>query len=258
MGKIIYIKGTLVINTPYFKLKEAGCLYETPPEGAEIWEPNKGDAIFEINDNNPQSIFNEYYAEGGLTLCYQGAEFLYKTYKGVYDDYKERIVDLKSIININTESDKHQQILFRLLYLSVIASLETFVSDIIITKITECEESFERYYKDFIQENKQEKLEKWLSKGWVGKREQEIIDHAQRLSYSDIKMIKKSFKKIFDLKIEYNTDNIKKHIEKRHIIAHKNGRTKDNKYLTFNESDLNILISDTDNFVDYIMSTIDV
>ena len=71
-------------------------------------------------------------------------------------------------------------------------------------------------------------------------------------------MIKKSFKKIFDLKIEYNTDNIKKHIEKRHIIAHKNGRTKDNKYLTFNESDLNMLISDTDNFVDYIMSTIDV
>lgn len=258
MGKIIYIKGTLVINTPYFKFKEAGCLYETPPEGAEIWEPNKGDAIFEINDNNPQSIFNEYYAKGGLSSYYKGAEFLYKTYKGVYEDYKERIVDLKSIININTESDKHQQILFRLLYLSVIASLETFVSDIIITKITECEESFERYYKDFIQENKQEKLEKWLSKGWVGKREQEIIRHAQELSFSDIERIKKSFRKILSVDIMYNTDNIEKHIRNRHIIAHKNGRTKDNKYLTFNESDLNILISDTDNFVDYIMSTIDV
>lgn len=258
MGKIIYIKGTLVINTPYFKLKEAGCLYETPPEGAEIWEPNIEDSIFEINDNNPQSIFNEYYAEGGLTLCYQGAEFLYKTYKGVYDDYKERIEDLKSIININTESDKHQQILFRLLYLSVIASLETFVSDIIITKITECEESFEKYNKQFVQKNKQEKLEGYLSNGLYGKREQEIIRHAQELSFSDIERIKKSFKKILSVDIMYNTDNIEKHIRNRHIIAHKNGRTKDNKYLTFNESDLNILISDTDNFVDYIMSTIDV
>ena len=258
MGKIIYIKGTLVINTPYFKLKEAGCLYETPPEGAEIWEPNKEDSIFEINDNNPQSIFNEYYAKGGLSSYYKGAEFLYNTYKDVYEDYKERIEDVKSIININTESDKHQQILFRLLYLSVIASLETFVSDIIITKITESEESFEKYYEQFIHKNIKNKLEKLADEGLIGKREQEIIKHAQRLTYSDIDRIKKSFKKILSVDIMYNTDNIEKHIKNRHIIAHKNRRTKNGKYLTFNESDLENLMADSNNFAHYIMSTIDV
>lgn len=258
MGKIIYINGHLVINTPYFKFKEAGCICETPPEGAEIWVPNKGDAIFEINDNNPQSIFNEYYAKGGLSSYYGGAKFLYNTYKDVYEDYKERIEDVKSIININTESDKHQQILFRLLYLSVIASLETFVSDIIITKITESEESFEKYYEQFIHKNIKNKLEKLADEGLIGKREQEIIKHAQRLTYSDIDRIKKSFKNILTVEINYDTANLKKHIINRHIIAHKNGRIQDNKYMIFNESDLETLISETNNFVDYLMSTIDV
>ena len=43
MAKKIYVKGGILITTPYFKCPDAGCCYETPPEGSIIVEPNKVD-----------------------------------------------------------------------------------------------------------------------------------------------------------------------------------------------------------------------
>jgi len=257
MGKIIYVNGTLVIDTPYFKYKEASSINETPPEGAEIWEPNRVGSIFIINDDEPQSIFNEYYAKGDVTANYEGVELLYKTYKDVHKDYQERISDIESVIKVKIETDTQQEILFKLLYLSIVTSLETFISDIILTAITESEERFEKYYDQFIfNKNKRDKLDNLLREGRIGKREQEIIEHAQKLSYSKIDNINNSFCSIFSLDIKVETSKIATHIRNRDLIAHKNGRTKDAKYMKFDEADLQNLIADTNHFVNQIMGAI--
>ena len=36
MGKRIYVNGGILITTPFFAYKNAGALYDTPPENSEI------------------------------------------------------------------------------------------------------------------------------------------------------------------------------------------------------------------------------
>jgi hypothetical protein len=67
MGKRIYVNGGILITTPFFAYKNAGAWHDTPPENSEIIEPNAitetGKFYLEISDEQPQSIFNEYYAK---------------------------------------------------------------------------------------------------------------------------------------------------------------------------------------------------
>lgn len=64
----------------------------------------------------------------------------------MYKDYHERINDIKEVINLDVELDKHREILNRLYYINIVASLDTFVADIIVTKVIENEETFYKYY----------------------------------------------------------------------------------------------------------------
>lgn len=104
MGKVIYVNGGILVNTPYFKYVEAGAYFENPPNGAIILEPNKIDAngykYLEISDEYPQSIFDEYYAKFEFASYYKGVEFLYKNFQEAYDDYAKRIELIKEVVDV--------------------------------------------------------------------------------------------------------------------------------------------------------------
>jgi len=256
--KIIYVEGNILITTPFFKFSNAGAYFPNPPEGAEVIkkeELKNGTLI--IDDKNPQSIFNEYFARGGFTSYYEGVEFLYNTFQDVYNDYHERIDDIKEVIKHKVESNKHQEILNRMYYMSIVTSVETFVSDIIVTKVIQSEETFHKYYNSrALPENKKEALIKLYDSNKIGKWEQEIIEYIMRGSYTDVGTIKKILKDLFHVNFKDRSNKISSHFRNRHRIAHKNGRMKDGKYLAISKRDLSTLVSDSNEFVEGVMSEI--
>ena len=254
MKKKIYVEGNILINTPYFKSPEAGAYFPNPPEGAEIIEAKcLKNGTLEINEENPQSIFNEYFAKYEFASYYEGAEFLYKTFQDVYKDYNERINDIKEVINLDVELNKHQEILNRLFYINIVASLDTFVADIIVTKVIESEDTFCRYYNSiYLNKDTRESLNT-MQKKQIGKWEQKIIERIMEKSYVNIKTIKSVLNDLFHIIVIDKDDKMGSHFCKRHLLAHKNGRKKNGKYLVFSQNDLSTLISDSNEFVEQIM-----
>ena len=59
MNKKYYVKGNIIVKTPFFSYLNAGAGFETMPEGCEILS----ETDLEIDDDHPQSFFAEYYAQ---------------------------------------------------------------------------------------------------------------------------------------------------------------------------------------------------
>lgn len=249
-----------MINTPYFKCIEGGAYFDSPPFGAEIIEPNTVDSsgyrFLEINDDHPQSIFNAYYAKYEFASYYEGAEFLYKSYDDVYADYMTRIDSIKSVIALKSESLEQQLILDRLYYLSIVTSLDTYICDVILTKITECKQTFDSYYRCFYESSRKEKkkeLDELKEKGLDGKIEQIVIDSVLNQSYCSVSKVKRNFDYLFGIQIYDDQSIIENHFKVRHLLAHKNGRTKNGEYVKINKEILDKLLIDCQCFVDQIL-----
>lgn len=150
MGKRIYVNGGILITTPFFAYKNAGASYDLPPENSEIIEPNTitetGEPYLEISNEHPQSIFNEYYAKTFFTTQHTFAYFFQKDFIGSYNDFKQRIDEIQSVINIKGLDEQKQNIINKLSYINIITSLDTFICDIILTKIIQDEESFNNFF----------------------------------------------------------------------------------------------------------------
>jgi len=259
MGKIIYVDGGILIKTPYFKSPNSGAYYDIPPEGAEILKPNKvnenGYEYLEISDDYPQSIFNEYYAKGGLAAYQGGAEILHKDLAKSYKDYEQNIKDIQEIVNITGLNEKHQKILNRLLFINIIASVDTFICDTILTKITNEEKSLLDFF-NLLGNSKKQSIQKFRDQNLIGKWEQAIIEEVLKLSYTYVPRIRQIYKKVFDISIEDTNGKMENHFFQRHVFAHRNGRRKDSSHIDISKDDLSVLIHDSNDFVDQIMSKI--
>ncbi len=95
------------------------------------------------------------------------------------------------------------QILLRQVYLGIIAAVDTFVCDTILTKIAGSKESFFTYFQEFIlarcndKESKQKlyALERMWDDNEMGNSEQNVFDNVLKESYSSISRIKTTYTK---------------------------------------------------------------
>lgn len=260
MAKKIYVESGIVISTPYFKCPESGADFESPPEGAEIIPTNEinddGYSYLEISEENPLSIFNEYYAKGEFASLYIGASFLHKDCNEAYDEYLQRNKDIMEVIEISAIYDKQRNILNRLCFISIIASLEAFICDVILTRITNNEEDFKNYFNALPSGSEKKAMQKLLDEDKIGHWEQRVMEHVMRNSFSDIDRIKKIYRKVFGISLTDHDGKIKKHFRKRHLFAHRNGRKKDGQYVIVTYKELETVLDDTERFAKQIMDKI--
>ena len=258
MSRKIYVEGNIIINTPYFKFINGGACFTEQPADTVIIPTNSvvnGEPTLEINEREPQSIFNEYYAKGELTSFYIGAEFLYKDYNEVFAHYNQRIEDIKEFINVDTITEKHQLIRNKLLFVSIIASVETFICDIILTKIVNDEKSFHEYFKSIPGGKVKNEIKQKYNAINPGHFEQNVIDYVLNDSYCNIKKISTLFSKILHINID-NQQIMNANFQKRHGFAHRNGRDKDGNYISVTNKELNKLINECSSFVKLIMDDV--
>lgn len=260
MGKRIYVNGGILITTPFFAYKNAGASYETPPKDVEIIEPNAtteaGESYLEISDEQPQSIFNEYYAKTFFTTQHTFAVFFQKDFIESYNDFKQRVDEIQSVINIKGLEEQKQYIINKLSYINIITSLDTFICDIILTKITQNEESFNIFFDSIPQCKKKERMNELKQNNLVGKWEQKVIEYVMKTSYSNISTIKDIFKEVFKVSITDENGKMRKHFYQRNLLAHRNGRKKDGSYINIANEEITDLIFDTQSIAKQILTKI--
>ena len=260
MGKRIYVNGVILITTPFFAYKNAGASYDLPPENSEIIEPNTitetGEPYLEISNEHPQSIFNEYYAKTFFTTQHTFAYFFAKDFIGSYNDFKQRIDEIQSVINIKGLDEQKQNIINKLSYINIITSLDTFICDIILTKIIQDEESFNNFFNSIPPCKKKDEMTKLKEDNLVAQWEQKVIEYVMRTSYSNIDTIKDILKELFKVSIIDTNGKMKKHFYYRNLLAHRNGRKKDGGYINITNEELKSLITDTQSIAKQIQTKI--
>lgn len=79
-----------------------------------------------------------------------------------------------------------------------------------------------------------------------------MIDHVLNQSYCSVPKVKRIFDYLFGFQIFDDQSKIENHFQVRHLLAHKNGRTKNGEYLKIYRENLSELLIDCQNFVNQI------
>jgi len=137
---------------------------------------------------------------------------------------------------------------YRLLYVNVITTMETYLSDAFINSVAPDEELMRR----FVESTPEFKAEK-IPLSDVYKAAEEIEQRAKKyladVVWHNLGRIKPMYRSV--LGIQFNTDlgQITKAILKRHDIVHRNGKTKSGEEILITKKDVKALISIVETFI---------
>jgi hypothetical protein len=259
MGKKIFVDGGICINTQYFTCVNIGAGYGKM-EDAEILMPKTfldGERCLIIDDEHPQSMFNEYYARSFVVSSYIGAELITKDYSLCFLELQKGLNDIKRIAEVDLPIIAElKSSLRRMLYINAITILDSFICSIIIARIIRNENAFIGYYKKLISNNVKMKLEKYLFQEERGKWEMEIIKEIMHTSYENMDRIKESFKAM-DLSCPQDKRGVMSaHFRNRNLFVHRNGKTKNGTIMEVDNIKMKAVVNDVENFAIQIMEIV--
>lgn len=232
MNTKVYVDGTIVIKTPFFRYLDAGCFFPSPPKGVEIIVPNDEiDGYLIVTEDSAPSFFKQYYARGGFTTFYDRAPFFDLTINKCFVSFEEKLAEVVDLLKYNDVYPPTGQNLYRLTLLSAVASLDTLITDLILYISTKDRSCFLKIIGHLGLSSKRcFQLMARINQMWcdniIDSAEQEVINLILRKSYSSLDEIKIIFKDIYSISISSPIE-LKEIIEMRHLIAHRNGRRKD-------------------------------
>lgn len=252
MADKVYVEGGILLTTPYLKYKNAGAGFSRAPEGSIVIPTNMADEngkYLLIDEKHPQSIFDEYYAQTWFAAGTIGTPIFHMTLADAYDQFSKSISSYKLLLNEHLLDEGNAQTMFKLVHTGVLASLDTFVLDCILSKVLNDEIVF-KSFASIILDDETADVER--SRNERIKWEHETIDEILKKSYSNIGTIKDVFKVLYNISLTDKDGLVKDYIRIRHLIAHRNGRKKDGSIIKVNKADINKIISDVSGFVDQI------
>lgn len=254
MGKKIYVKGGILVTSRFFTCKSATCLCSVIPDDAEIIIPPsfEGTKCLVIDDEHPQSLFNEYYCETFFSSYNSGLKFLCDNSAECYEEFQTGINEAKDLLEMSIDSHR-QWTLYKMIYLQAISCLDSFICSLILSKTSHDEILFCKYYRQMMSPKKKIALDKILDNGERARWEQKVIEEILRTSFCNIDTIKKSFK---CLNVQPPTDNniiIKDHFMNRHILMHRNGKIKGDKKMELTKESVNKAIEEINNYGNHLL-----
>lgn len=256
MADKIYVEGGILVNTPYLKYKDAGGLFAEAPKGAIVIPTNvedKNGKYLLIDEKHPQSIFDEYYAKRWFTATTIGTPIFHMTIDEAYNQYKNSISGYILLLEESLSDKDNVQTLLKLVHTGVLASLDTFVLDCILSKVLNDEDSFKSFAAKIL---KDKKVDEERTRDNRIKWEHDTIYNILTKSYSNIKTIKNVFKLLYKVSLTDKGGLVKEHIHIRHLIAHRNGRRKDGSIVNISKSEINAIICNISDFVNQIYKKI--
>lgn len=248
MGKKIYINGGILVKTRLFTCRNAVCLCEDIPEGAIVIDPPiyDGSKCLVIDDEHPQSLFNEYYCKTFFSSLYYGIDYLSYSSNECFEEFEAAITESRLLLEVSVENDL-QWTFYKMIYLHTISCLDAFICSLILSKISHDEELFSKYYAKMFSSSKKLKLDPLINSDHT-KWEHEVLIEILHTSFCNVKTIKDCFRILgLSSPIRYY-DIIMDHFKKRHLLMHRNGRMLEGKRMELNRE---IVSSATNDIFDY-------
>lgn len=252
MADKIYVEGGILVDTPYLKYNDGGAGFSQAPEDSIVVPTNVEDEngkYLLIDDKHPQSVFDEYYAQTWFTVTTFGTPIFHITLADAYDQFRKSISEFKHLLNEQLSDERNAQTLFNLVHTGVLASLDTFVLDCILSKVLNDENAFNGFASKILKDKNvdaKRSRDEWIK--W----EHKTIDEILKKSYSNIDTIKDVFKLLYNISLSDKDGHVKDYIRIRHLIAHRNGRNKDGDIIYISKSEIQDIICNVSGFVEQI------
>lgn len=249
--KKFFVDGGILVKTPYFRYNNGGAgfgegaVQDAKPLATNRKSKDYGEYLL-IDDNNPQSIFAEYYARTFFSTGYLWAPMFNNTYEDCSREFNRKIREIEMLLSLGDHVDVRnvKNLLLRQSMLSVMSAMDTFIADIVLTKITNDIEAFFKYAYAFVLKPDVE---------IIPIIEQRVIDSVLRRSFMNKQVIKDTFSVLFgipDFLVESSVNNLIIH---RHLLAHRGGRKKDGTYLTITRYDVSHAVNAVSGFVNQVL-----
>lgn len=163
--------------------------------------------------------------------------------KNFYDE----IANLESLLTLDVPTTELKNILYRQIFISIIGTLETYLSSAFINRTFDSEDNLKR----FICSHPEFKNQKFEIREIFDKYD-EIETIAQKVIldtiYHNLPIVRNMYKDTFNIDFP-NFSEIYKAVLIRHDLVHRNGFTKDGQQVEITKEDINQLINDVKGFV---------
>ncbi|WP_299162809.1 HEPN domain-containing protein [uncultured Tenacibaculum sp.] len=169
--------------------------------------------------------------------------------------FNDEISNLSSLLTLKIENPELEKILNRQLFIGVIGTMETFLSEVFIKLTLENKE----YLKNFISSHPKFKTNKFELREIF--KEYEVIEETAKkvmldTIYHNLPSVSLMFKSTF--KIEFpSIGEVYKYVMLRHDLVHRNGMTKEGKPVPVNDIEIVNLIDEVSKFVKKIAEALE-
>ena len=232
MSKIVYVNGFIIVKTQYFLPKEVGCGYSTPPEGTSlVIEPEdemEGVKCLVIDDDHPQSLFNEYYAKDGVTTDSIVTSYLAASYLDSINEYKKRICETCNVVRkVREWEEMERTLVYKMAYVNILTALDAFICYVLLKRCLDDETIFKEMMYELAPKGKKDNWNKLIADGKDGAWEQNAIRFAQEASFLNTEKIDKAIKCVKLDRLEYDRKEMEQLFRIRHLLVHRSGRQRD-------------------------------
>ena len=253
MGKAIYVNGNIFIRTRYFVPKDLGCGYAIPPEGSVFLEAKDnvdGLTCLLIDDDHPQSLFNEYYAKEGIVSDTLSTSYLKASFVECINEYGKRIGEICEVIRKVSDWDPSaRSLVYKMSFVSILTALDAFICYILLRRSVKDEKLFDDLMFDLGSKSKCDYWRKLQREGQIGKWEQDAIRYVLETSFINTDKIDKCIKKVGMERLDYNRETMSSLFRIRHLIVHRSGRQRDDNEVAVSFEQLRELVNECHNFV---------
>ncbi len=212
-----------------------------------------------FNENNPKSILDKIKGLDKNMNVYLNPwefddqldydlEFEAITENNDYsNNFYSEIVKIESLLTLEISNSDIQQTLFRQIFISVISTLETYLSSSFINRTFNSEENLQRFVSTH-PEFKNQKFE--LNQ--IFEKYDEIESIAQKVMldtiYHNLPVVRNMYRDTFNISFP-DFSEIYKAVLKRHDLVHRNGFTKEGDQVEVNKGVINELINNVKGFI---------
>ena len=228
---------------PYYAQEELGVFYEHVPEAVieSLAEDLNEECSQWTSAENPDD-YEDYYLENILSRSEQ------------LENFRQSLEKISTLLAVDVQGevmDHH----FGLLYVSMVTSIETYLSDIFISQVLGNTENLRR----FVEGNPEfEKIKINLSDVFI-KHEaisDEVKEYLFSLMWHNLAKMKPMYKATLDVDFPDDISSLFKAVIVRHDLVHRNGKSKNGEIVIISKTQVEQLSKDAVSFVEYIDSQI--
>lgn len=170
-------------------------------------------------------------------------------------NFMRAIYEIERLDEVSVDDQDLKHVLLKQLFIGIIGALETFLSDMFITKVLSDEDCMRRFIENHPEFRKQK-----ISLSELYAAHTSIRERAKSVMvgtiYHKLPVVKEMYESTFNINFP-DISAMQRYITRRHDLVHRNGKTTDGKVLLVTKAQLHELISSSVVFVETISKSLE-